>query len=144
MARTERSLRVTNPPHPAIDWSTLRQGPRAVEVQATCPVCRRQRWIAAATTRLRIRRGVFIGRCHDCTAPPTRDVDIPAHPAVARTLVRAKNGRLRALVSCPACGGVRPMGLGPLRQRIREGTFTGLCARDNAAAARAAGRERTR
>ena len=137
MARTERSQRLSTPSHVAVDWSQTRPGDRSVEVLLTCPICKGQRWQPAKWVRKRPRAGEFVGRCQACSKPPRVEAKGPEHPAVDGALARGTNGRLRAQVTCPACGAVRLVGLGPLRYRIAQGTFTGLCASDNAAAVRA-------
>lgn len=130
--------RLDSPPHPAVDWSKSRMGTRIREVLVMYPACGCERWAAAATVRRRIHAGEFVARCQDCNKPPRRlHAEVPNYPAVARDLVRGNDGRLLARVTCPACGRARLTGLGPLIARVSAGTFTALCARDNAAAIRA-------
>ena len=52
-----------NPPHSAVDWTTVRTSSHGELVEITCPICHEVREVTARQVRYQVRTGRFTGRC---------------------------------------------------------------------------------
>jgi hypothetical protein len=133
-ARRELSARSSRPPHPAVDWGTLKLGGPA-RVQVTCPVCRSPRWLEAKTVRKQIADRRFTGACAAdrftasgprSTWPRAEGVDWGDYEMVVEEGTRR---RRMIRVRCPQCEAVQLRQPSHLAESIRAGRFRPECSR---------------
>jgi hypothetical protein len=123
-------------PHPTIDWSRATRMGRETHVPVVCPVCQKERWLAAGSLSTLIRKGQFTGRCYKdryLGKPHRRTGARPLHPAVdwqdIQLLPFGNQGHRMSHVAvhCPKCCKKRYLQMGSVHRDIEHNKFTGLC-----------------
>jgi hypothetical protein len=125
---------MSEPTHPAVDWTqTERRGYRLM-VQVTCPWCHEVRFCDGPDTRRRIRQEVFTGFCYkDRLIQKPRADRLPRmpHPAVnwtdTKLVIDGHQRVTRVATTCLGCGVKRYVQTGALAAKIRAGRYSGLC-----------------
>lgn len=117
-----------NPPFDGVDWSRLNRSDTGRErVHVTCPMCGLERWADSASVRFRILRGAHTSRCRSCRLlGKALATDRPTHEAVDWTPV-ISGRRTLCRVTCVKCGTVNLRHRNSIADKIRAGTFTGVC-----------------